>query len=62
MVTRLTISRDLKEMLRKILVLSDLVKFAKEHPMAAENEQCMENAVDFVTKTQIREEGGTINV
>jgi len=38
--------------LRQILVLADLVKFAKEKPVPAENEQSMDNAIDFVLKTQ----------
>ncbi|HVV55177.1 MAG TPA: BatD family protein [Mucilaginibacter sp.] len=51
-----------RALLRHILVLSDLVKFAKERPLPAENEQSMDDAIDFVNKTRIveaakREEG-----
>jgi hypothetical protein len=38
--------------LRQILVLADLVKFAKERPLPADNEQSINNAIDFVMKTQ----------
>jgi hypothetical protein len=40
--------------LKQILVLADLVKFAKEKPLAAENEQSISNAIDFVMTTQKR--------
>lgn len=42
--------------LKDILVLADLVKFAKEKPVGPENEQSMSNAIDFVhqTKEQIK--------
>lgn len=42
--------------LRKILLLADLAKFAKQKPLPAENEQSMENAIVFVmhTKKQIQ--------
>jgi len=38
--------------LQRILVMADLVKFAKEQPVPAENEECMEKALNFVQKTQ----------
>lgn len=38
--------------LKQILVLADLVKFAKEKPLAAENEHSINNAIDFVVATQ----------
>ncbi|HTI58620.1 hypothetical protein [Mucilaginibacter sp.] len=41
-----------KELLRQILVLADLVKFAKEKPLPADNEQSMDNAIAFVSQTQ----------
>jgi hypothetical protein len=46
------------------MVLSDLVKFAKEHPLPADNEFSIDNALDFVVKTQQYEkpEGGAPNV
>lgn len=39
-------------MLRQLLKLSDLVKFAKEQPLHTENEQSMNNAVDFILYTK----------
>lgn len=38
--------------LKQLLVLADLVKFAKEKPLPASNEQSMENAVSFVMNTK----------
>jgi hypothetical protein len=38
--------------LRQILVLADLVKFAKEKPVPAENEQSIDSAMSFVSNTQ----------
>ncbi|EHQ30166.1 hypothetical protein [Mucilaginibacter paludis] len=46
------ISEQDKSMLRQVLMLADLVKFAKEKPLAAENEYSINNAIDFVTHTQ----------
>jgi hypothetical protein len=47
-----------KEILKSSLLLSDLVKFAKEVPLAAENELCWDQIKDFVkhTKIEITEE------
>jgi hypothetical protein len=45
------VSRN-RELLRQILQLADLVKFAKENPLPADNEQSMDNAVDFVSNTK----------
>lgn len=41
-----------KDKLKQILVLADLVKFAKEKPLSTENEQCMDYAISFVRNTQ----------
>jgi hypothetical protein len=38
--------------LNKILVVSDLVKFAKEQPSASENDSSLLNAIEFVKNTQ----------
>lgn len=38
--------------LRHVLRLADMVKFAKEHPGAAENERSLQFAKDFVTQTK----------
>jgi hypothetical protein len=37
--------------LRKILVMADLVKFAKEQPLPYENEQSMDDSIAFVRNT-----------
>ncbi len=42
---------ELRFKLKQLLVLSDMVKFAKEQPLPAENEKSMEDAVEFVTAT-----------
>ncbi|MFH1004115.1 MAG: hypothetical protein V1781_01250 [Bacteroidota bacterium] len=49
------ITEDIKIKLRQILILSDLVKFAKEQPLPNENESIWENAFDFVNTTKIEE-------
>jgi hypothetical protein len=46
------INVDHQNLLKQILVLSDLVKFAKEKPSAAQNEQSLDSAVSFITLTQ----------
>ena len=38
--------------LKQLLALADLVKFAKEKPLPAENEQSIEEAINFVRKTK----------
>ncbi len=38
--------------LKQLLTLADLVKFAKEKPLPAENEQSIEDAIDFIRKTK----------
>lgn len=38
--------------LRQVLILADLVKFAKEKPLNTDNEQSMENAISFVINTK----------
>ncbi|HEY5327230.1 MAG TPA: BatD family protein [Mucilaginibacter sp.] len=63
----LDITVENKNMLRQILVLADLVKFAKEKPLPADNEQSMDNAINFVLKTQsavlpVNTEGGSEHV
>lgn len=42
--------------LKQVLLLADLVKFAKEHPLPNENELSMSNAVDFINGTKKEEE------
>lgn len=63
----ISITDEYRNMLRQILVLADLAKFAKEKPLPAENEQSMENATFFVLKTQqttstVNTEGGSADV
>ena len=49
-------SKDLKaearNKLKQLLSLADLVKFAKERPAPTENEQSIEDAIDFVKLTR----------
>lgn len=49
------LSDELKSKLRQILFLSDLVKFAKEHPLPNENEASWNNAYEFVMATKKEE-------
>ncbi len=42
---------ELRLQLRGLLVLSDMVKFAKEQPLPAENEKSMDDAIRFVETT-----------
>ena len=49
------VDEESKLRLRKILLLADLVKFAKEVPLENENNEAMENAVAFINGTS-REE------
>ncbi|MDB5147188.1 MAG: hypothetical protein JWQ57_1208 [Mucilaginibacter sp.] len=46
------IASEDRNLLRQLLVLADMVKFAKEKPVAHENEKSMENAVTFIKDTQ----------
>jgi len=46
------IANDEREKLRQVLVLSDLVKFAKEKPLPEDNEQSMNNALGFIMLTK----------
>ncbi len=48
----LQITADNKDTLRQVLVLADLVKFAKEKPLPFENEQSMDKAIGFVNNTK----------
>ncbi len=52
-ITRSILPNDaVKDKLRQILILSDLVKFAKAHSSATENEMSMTNAIAFVEQTK----------
>lgn len=46
------ITDENRNALRQVLILADLVKFAKEKPSPQDNEQSMDNAVAFVNRTQ----------
>jgi hypothetical protein len=50
------IDAESKEKLRQLLLLGDLVKFAKEQPLPTENEMSMSNAYDFINGTKREEE------
>ena len=41
---------------KQVLILSDLVKFAKEQPTPTENEACLENSYAFISGTKKDEE------
>jgi hypothetical protein len=43
----------LKMKLNESLVLADLVKFAKAHPLPNEHDICLDNAFEFVKKTKL---------
>ena len=48
------ISKDMLEQTKKILEISDFVKFAKIQPMESENIEAMEWAYNFVESTRIK--------
>jgi hypothetical protein len=43
---------DARNKLKQLLSIADLVKFAKERPSSNENEQSIENAIEFITITR----------
>lgn len=45
------LSARANDILKKVLTLADLVKFAKQNPSPTENEQCLEDAVNFIKQT-----------
>ena len=64
---RMNITDENRNKLKQILILADLVKFAKEKPLPAENESNLDVAIDFVTNTRqvdkpVTTEGGTPHV
>ena len=50
------IDEESKTKLKQVLILSDLVKFAKEQPTPTENETCLENSYAFISGTKKDEE------
>jgi len=53
---------ELRQQLRQVLFLSDLVKFAKEIPIATENEMSMNNAFSFIDQTKQYEDSKDMEV
>ena len=51
----------LKNKLKQILILADLVKFAKEKPLPLENDKSLNNSIDFVKETILKIENNTNN-
>jgi hypothetical protein len=49
---RAEITADHKAALHQLLTLADMVKFAKEKPVAVENERSIEDAILFVSSTR----------
>jgi len=47
------ITDEYRNILQRLLVMADLVKFAKEKPTPADNERSMDDAIEFVLKTQV---------
>ena len=52
----IAIDEESKYKLKQILLIADLVKFAKEVPLASENEMSMSNSYDFINGTKREEE------
>ena len=50
------IDEESRNKLKQVLILADLVKFAKEHPLPNENELSMADSYDFVNGTKREEE------
>ncbi len=50
---RVDLNELLKTKLRQMLVLSDLVKFAKEQPLPYEHESIMVSAIDFINQSTV---------
>jgi hypothetical protein len=46
------VDKESKEKLQQLLMLSDLVKFAKQFPIEAEHNFTLQNAFDFVNGTK----------
>ncbi len=49
---RVAIDEESKGKLKQVLILGDLVKFAKEQPLPGENDQSMSNSYDFIHGTK----------
>jgi hypothetical protein len=55
------VAKESMDKLKQILVLADLVKFAKEQPLPAENEMSISNAIDFIKDTTIESTDNTMS-
>jgi ABC-type multidrug transport system fused ATPase/permease subunit len=47
------ITSEYRAMLQQMLLIADMVKFAKVNPIPTENERSMDDAIEFVLKTQV---------
>ena len=47
------------ELIRETLFIADMTKYAKQLPLASENEAVMKNAIHFIEKTAYKEEIST---
>lgn len=52
----ISIDDDSKSKLKQVLILADLVKFAKEQPLPTENDMSLSNSYDFINGTKRDEE------
>ena len=52
----IAIDEESKSKLKQVLLIADLVKFAKEQPLPNENEMSMTNSYDFINGTKREEE------
>lgn len=55
------VDEDSKAKLKQVLILADLVKFAKEQPLPNENELSMNNVYEFINGTKREEEYSVTN-
>lgn len=55
-IRNIEISTEAVSKLRQLLILSDFVKYAKEQPLANENELSMNNAIEFIHATKEKNE------
>jgi hypothetical protein len=52
---RRNINEQVKQKLREILTLADLVKFAKESPLPSDHEFCLNSSIEYVNETAERQ-------
>lgn len=51
--------KKMHELIRETLFIADMTKYAKQQPLASENEAVMKNAIHFIEKTAYKEEINT---